>query len=169
MFHRLVGGLAYWRWENRTLNAAASPGITTSSSVGCMRRCPFSSRALAGCGCWSAGPWASAARESTGRGPRERAGVRSDEGARCLRTPATALSLFPDGPLCRGWRMRSQVRRLPWLFVHTALPHILLAAWFLDRTLGRLRWGDLVQEPGLAHTDLAGFPCSRAAFQKSSA
>ena len=34
--------------------------------------------------------------------------------------------------------------KMPWLFVHIAFPHILFAAWTLQRAFGHLSWRDLV-------------------------
>ena len=48
-----------------------------------------------------------------------------------------------------GWAILSWIayivagEKMPWLFVHIAFPHILLAAWALDRWFGDLSWEDL--------------------------
>lgn len=48
-----------------------------------------------------------------------------------------------------GWAFLSWIayivagEKMPWLFVHIAFPHILLAAWGLNRWLGDLTWKDL--------------------------
>ncbi len=58
--------------------------------------------------------------------------------------------LFPFFLL--GWAGLSWVaysvagEKMPWLFVHIAFPHILLAAWTLDRVFGRLTWSQLVAD-----------------------
>ncbi len=50
-----------------------------------------------------------------------------------------------------GWALMSWAayayagEKMPWLFVHIALPHVLLAAWGLGQWLRELEWQDIVQ------------------------
>ncbi len=50
-----------------------------------------------------------------------------------------------------GWAVMSWVaysyagEKMPWLFVHIALPHVLLAAWGLGQWLHELEWRDIAQ------------------------
>lgn len=55
--------------------------------------------------------------------------------------------LFPA--FLGGWAILSWIayivagEKMPWLFVHIAFPHILLAAWVLDRWFGDLTWEEV--------------------------
>ena len=50
-----------------------------------------------------------------------------------------------------GWALLSWIaysyagEKMPWLFVHIALPHVLLAAWGLGQWLHKLTWPDIAQ------------------------
>jgi predicted membrane-bound mannosyltransferase/DNA-binding beta-propeller fold protein YncE len=59
--------------------------------------------------------------------------------------------------------------KMPWLFVHIALPHILLAAWTLERAFGHLSWRDLIESRAwLVPVSLIFLALAWAAFQSSS-
>ncbi len=59
--------------------------------------------------------------------------------------------------------------KMPWLFVHIAFPHILLAAWGLGRWLKDLTWEDFTQQFGwLVPVSLFFLWMAARAFRKSS-
>ncbi|TFG68406.1 MAG: TIGR03663 family protein, partial [Anaerolineales bacterium] len=59
--------------------------------------------------------------------------------------------------------------KMPWLFVHIAFPHILLAAWGLGRWLQGLTWEDFTQQFGwLVPVSLFFLWMAARAFRKSS-
>ena len=74
-----------------------------------------------------------------------------------------------------GWAGLSWVaysvagEKMPWLFVHIAFPHILLAAWTLDRVFRRLTWSQLTADRAwLVPTSWLFLGLAWAAFQASS-
>jgi len=58
--------------------------------------------------------------------------------------------------------------KMPWLFVHIALPHILLAGWLLGRADWRALWMDLVSRGWLVPIGLVGLGFAWKAFQAGS-
>ncbi|MEJ5312138.1 MAG: flippase activity-associated protein Agl23 [Anaerolineae bacterium] len=54
--------------------------------------------------------------------------------------------LFLAGWAAMSWVAYSYAgEKMPWLFVHIALPHVLLAAWGLGQWLQKLEWQDIAQ------------------------
>ncbi len=54
--------------------------------------------------------------------------------------------LFLAGWAAMSWVAYSYAgEKMPWLFVHIALPHVLLAAWGLGQWLHKLEWDDIAQ------------------------
>ena len=54
--------------------------------------------------------------------------------------------LFLSGWAAMSWVAYSYAgEKMPWLFVHIALPHVLLAAWGLGQWLHELKWQDIAQ------------------------
>jgi predicted membrane-bound mannosyltransferase/DNA-binding beta-propeller fold protein YncE len=120
-----------------------------------------------------------------------RIGGRLDEGADATveadPTPESAVPPVGFRPAARdaivrllpyflfAWAVLSWVayavagEKMPWLFVHIAFPHILLAAWALEQGFGHLSWGDLVRSRAwLVPISLIFLALAWAAFQASS-
>jgi len=54
--------------------------------------------------------------------------------------------LFLSGWAAMSWVAYSYAgEKMPWLFVHIALPHVLLAAWGMGQWLHKLEWEDIVR------------------------
>ncbi len=140
----LVGGLAYWLGEQDT-QRGSQPWYYYIIIGGLYETMPLLISSLGGL--WLLVRGALGIRPRANRQGEALENARVPDRTRALDVSELLQPLFPY--FLMGWAALSWVayavagEKMPWLFVHTALPHILLAAWFLDRTLGRLRWGDL--------------------------
>ncbi len=166
----LVGGLAYWIGEQDT-QRGSQPWYYYTIIAGLYEYMPVLISGLGGL--WLLGRGA----VGTARKVRDRM-TRSGnaEGTGYGSAPDISSLLIPLFPyFLLAWAGLSWVayavagEKMPWLFVHTALPHILLAAWVLDRLFGKLRWGDLVERRAwLVPVSLVLLGFAWGAFQKSS-
>ncbi len=166
----LVGGLAYWLGEQDT-QRGSQPWYYYIIIGGLYETMPLLISSLGGL--WLLVRGALGIRPRANRQGEALENARVPDRTRALDVSELLQPLFPY--FLMGWAALSWVayavagEKMPWLFVHTALPHILLAAWFLDRTLGRLRWGDLFRNRAwLIPTSLVFLGFAWAAFQKSS-
>lgn len=161
----LVGGLAYWIAQQR-VQRGTQPWYYYGLIGGLYEYMPI--LISVGGGGWAVVRWLAPAlrlRDANNQEPESR-----DR----LFALATALpTLFPLFLL--AWAGMSWVayayagEKMPWLFVHTALPHILLAAWTADRVLGSVALGQLFAARGwLVPVSLVLLGFAWAAFRESS-
>jgi predicted membrane-bound mannosyltransferase/DNA-binding beta-propeller fold protein YncE len=97
--------------------------------------------------------------------------ISSDDSRRAARSAIVRLLPY----FLFAWAVLSWIgyavagEKMPWLFVHIAFPHILLAAWTLERAFGHFAWRDLVESRAwLVPVSLIFLALAWAAFQSSS-